>query len=66
MKEVENIVGNAYNVKIRGVENVRKMRKIYHCDSMLEAKFYFRTAIAGSEETLVLSSLYSPTDGGLH
>ena len=33
---------------------------------MLEAKFYFRTAIAGSEETLILGSLYSPTDGGLH
>ena len=33
---------------------------------MLEAKFYFCTAIAGSEETLVLGSLYSPADGGLH
>jgi hypothetical protein len=33
---------------------------------MLEAKFYFRAAIAGSEETLVLGSLYSPADGGLH
>ena len=32
MKEVENIVGNAYKVKIKSVENVRKMRKIYHCD----------------------------------
>ena len=33
---------------------------------MLEAKFYFRAAIAGNEETLVLGSLYSPADGGLH
>ena len=33
---------------------------------MLEAKFYLRAAIAGSEETLVLGSLYSPADGVLH
>ena len=35
-KEVENIVGNAYKVKITSVENVQKMRKIlrkiYHYD----------------------------------
>ena len=35
MKEVENIVGNAYNVKIKSVKNVRKMQKIYHCDTEL-------------------------------
>ena len=38
MKEVENIAGNAYKVKITSVENVRKMRKIlrkiYHYDKM--------------------------------
>ena len=33
---------------------------------MLEAKLYFHAALVGSEETLVLSSLYSPADGGLH
>ena len=40
MKEVENIAGNAYKVKIKSVENVQKMRKIlrkiYHYDNAYE------------------------------
>jgi len=32
----------------------------------MEARFYFRVTITGSQETLALCSLYSPADEQLH